>query len=97
MRWTGRIEAPVTGSYQFQTVSDDGIRVSIDGVVIIENWTVNGAPTHTGPNINLVAGQRVSIVVEYFDNTKHAVARLRWRTPGTTSYVTVPREPQYPN
>ncbi|MBC8119198.1 MAG: hypothetical protein H7X75_06470, partial [Burkholderiaceae bacterium] len=96
VRWTGKIEAPVTGSYRFQTVSDDGIRVSIDGAVIIENWSVNGAPTNTGPDINLVAGQRVSIVVEYFENTKNAVARLRWRTPGTTSYVTVPQERQYP-
>lgn len=95
VRWSGFVEAPATGTYQFQTVSDDGIRVWINGVLVISNWTVHGSTTDTSAGVNLVAGQRAQIVVEYFDNTGGAVARLRWRTPGTTTFTNVPRDRQY--
>lgn len=95
VRWTGWIEAPAHGTYQFQTISDDGIRVWIGGNLVINNWTVHTSTTDTSANINLQAGQKVAIVVEYFDNTGSAVARLLWRTPGTTSFVNVPKDRQY--
>jgi hypothetical protein len=94
-RWTGSIEAPATGTYRFQTVSDDGIRVWLGGALVIDNWTVHGSTTNTASDINLEAGQKLAIVVEYFDNTGGAIARLRWRTPGTTTFVNVPRDRQY--
>ena len=86
----------MTGTYRFQTISDDGIRVLVNGTVMIENWTLHGSTTNTGGGINLVAGQKVQIVVEYFDNTRNAVARLRWQTPGNASFVNVPKDRQYP-
>jgi hypothetical protein len=95
VRWSGWIEAPAHGTYQFQTVSDDGIRVWIGGVEVISNWTNHGSTTDTSGAVSLQAGQRVAIVVEYYDNTGGAVARLRWKTPGTTSFVNVPRDRQY--
>jgi YVTN family beta-propeller protein len=94
-RWTGSIEAPATGTYRFQTVSDDGIRVWLGGALVIDNWTVHGSTTNTASDVNLEAGQKLAIVVEYFDNTGGAIARLRWRTPGTTTFVNVPRDRQY--
>ena len=38
VRWSGLIEAPSTGNYTFQTNSDDGIRVWVNGALIINNW-----------------------------------------------------------
>lgn len=95
VRWTGSIEAPATGTYRFQTISDDGIRVRIGGVLVIDNWTVHLSTTDTTSDINLQAGQKVEIVVEYFDNTGTAIARLLWMTPGTTGFAAVPRDRQY--
>jgi YVTN family beta-propeller protein len=95
VRWRGFIQAPATGTYRFQTISDDGIRVWIGGAPVIDNWTVHLSTTDTTADINLKAGQKTEIVVEYFDNTGTAIARLFWLTPGTTSFVTVPRDRQY--
>lgn len=96
-RWTGSLLAPSSGSYRFQTVSDDGVRVWINGTQVINNWTNHSSTTNTSGNVNLTAGQRYTVRVEYYDNTGNAVMRLRWRLPGTTSYVAIPAASLYTN
>jgi YVTN family beta-propeller protein len=95
VRWTGFIEAPQTGTYQLQTVSDDGVRVTIGGIQAISNWTLHGATTDTSAGLNLEAGKRYAVTMEYFENRGSAVARLRWRTPGTSTFVTIPANRLY--
>jgi len=36
------------GNYRFDTVSDDGIQVLVDGRTVIDNWTHHGATSDTG-------------------------------------------------
>ena len=96
-RWTGTVQAPATGTYRFQTVSDDGVRVWVNGQLLINNWTSHAPTTDTSAGINLSAGQRYSITVEYFENTGGATVRLRWLTPGNPGYVTVPKDRLFPN
>ena len=47
VRWTGKVQAPVTGTYRFSTVSDDGIRLWVNGQQVINNWTDHAATTNT--------------------------------------------------
>jgi hypothetical protein len=47
--------------------------------------------------MNLVAGTRYTITVEYYDSSGQAEARLRWLTPGTSSYVVVPSDRLFAN
>lgn len=47
VRWTGYIKVPKTGTYTFYTKSDDGARVMIDGLIIIDYWTTC-CSEHTG-------------------------------------------------
>ena len=94
-RWTGLVEALTAGSYQFQTNSDDGVRVWVNGSLVINNWTPHGPTLDTSAAITLAAGQRVSIVVEYQEYTGGATMQLSWKTPGTTSYVAVPASRLY--
>ena len=95
-RWTGTVYAATTGSYRFQTSSDDGVRVWINGVQVINNWTDHAATTNTSANISLAAGQFATVKVEYYEKGGSAVMRLRWQTPGTTSYVAIPRSSLFP-
>jgi YVTN family beta-propeller protein len=88
-RWTGTVLAPSTGSYRFQTVSDDGVRVWVNGVRIINNWTDHAATTSTSGTVNLTAGQRYTIQVEYYEKGGSATMRLRWLQPGATGYVAI--------
>lgn len=90
VRWTGLLQAPATGSYRVQTVSNNSIRVSMDGEGVIDHWADHARATDTSAAINLVAGQWVRIVVEYRASSAGAEARLRWRTPGDTDFVTLP-------
>ena len=90
VRWSGVLEAPVSGTYSLQTVGDDGIRLYVNNALMINRWVNRSATTDTTTAFNLVAGQRVPIVLEYYENVGGAVARLRWLTPGTASYVAIP-------
>ena len=84
VRWTGRVEAPVTGTYTFYTVSDDGIRLWVNGQRIINNWTDHGA-TENRATISLTAGQRYTIRVDFYENGGAATARLLW------SHASIPK------
>jgi PA14 domain len=97
VRWTGTILAPATGTYRFQTVSDDGVRLWVNGVQRINNWTAHSATTNTSGDVNLVAGVRYSITLEYYEASGQAEIRLRWRTPGNGSFVVVPASQLFTN
>jgi hypothetical protein len=93
-RWTGQVEAVEGGAYTFRTYSDDGVRVWVNGQLVINNWT-NHAPTYNTGRITLTAGQRYDIRVEYFENTGGAVMRLEWKRPGQKAFETVPQNRLY--
>jgi hypothetical protein len=78
-RWTRYIDF-TPGTYLFTATSDDGIRVWVDGTLIIDEWTIHAAQTHTA-EINLGAGHHL-VKVEYFEESGLAVVRLRWQLKG---------------
>jgi acetyl esterase/lipase len=80
-RWTGRIVPRFTDSYTFQSVNDDGLRVWIDGNLVISDWAAHPPATNTSAAVALMAGQPYDITVEYFENTSSAVAQLYWSSP----------------
>ena len=80
-RWTGFIDPPATGTYQFHTTSNDGIRLWVAGERIIDNWTDHASQEDTG-RIRLEAGQPVPVRLEYFYNGGQGVTKLAWTPPG---------------
>jgi len=77
--------APSTGTYKFQTYSDDGVILKVNGQILINDWTPHGADNRTG-SINLVAGQSYDLELKYFEQGGSAVVRLDWQPPGQNSY-----------
>ena len=51
----GFILAPTDGNYQFETYSDDGVRVHVNNQLVINNWT-NHATTRNSGSVTLQAG-----------------------------------------
>jgi hypothetical protein len=90
VRWTGRVQAPVTGTYYFRTISDDGVRLWVNETRRINNWTDHGATTNTSAAVTLTGGQWYTVTLEYYERRGKAVMQLQWRTPGTTSYGAIP-------
>jgi hypothetical protein len=92
--WDGQIQPLYTESYTISTVSDDGIRVWINGQQVINNWTYHSSQVNSG-TISLVAGQKYNIVVQYFEGTGSALAVLRWASARQALQV-VPQTQLYP-
>ena len=80
-RWTADLEGPLTGPVTLFTSSDDGVRLWLDGKLIINNWTDHGT-TEDQATVNMVVGQIYSLRMEYYENTGGAVATLSWAAFG---------------
>ena len=81
-RWTGEVEAAFTETYTFYTSTDDGVRLWVDGKLLVDEWIDQGTTEYRG-TIDLVAGNTYSLVMEYYENGGGAVAQLRWSSPST--------------
>lgn len=76
-RWTGQVEARYSEEYTFYTVSDDGVRLWVNGQKLVDNWGLHGATENSGKT-RLEAGKRYDLKMEFFENKGKAVAKLRW-------------------
>ena len=95
VRWTGQVRPPVTGQYVFSTMSDDGVRLWVNGQLVINAWTDHALTTHTSAAITLTANTNYTILLEYYERTGNAVIRLRWAYPGQTTQI-IPQSRLYP-
>jgi alpha-L-fucosidase len=94
-RWTGRLEAPYTENYTLTTVSDDTVRVWIDGRLVIDNTTPHG-PTIDRATVALRAGQRHTIQVDHTERGGEASMKLIWSSQNIPQQV-IPTNRLYPN
>jgi YVTN family beta-propeller protein len=89
VRWTGFITSTSTGDTSLQTTSDDGVRMWLDGVLVIDNWRSHPVATDTASK-TLGAGKTVPITIEYYEGTVSATLQLRWRPSDSLFYSAVP-------
>ncbi len=81
IRWTGQVLAPLSGEYRCATVSDDGVRLWVDGKQLVDNWTGHGAVEDAG-TVKLEAGKRYDLKLEWFQGGGGAQIQLLWTPPG---------------
>lgn len=81
VRWRGYLVAPGTGLYRFMTRADDGVRLTVNGQLLINNWTDHPAENNYA-TLQLTAGKKYSIEMVYYQNAGRAVAQLFWTPPG---------------
>jgi glucose/arabinose dehydrogenase len=94
VRWTGFVEPYHSEPYTFYVNSDDGVRLWVNDELIIDQW-VPQAPFETSGTINLEAGERYSIKLEYFEDAGGAVCELRWSSLRTPKAI-IPKSQLYP-
>lgn len=66
VRWT-RTLGFEAGTYRFYTSSDDGVRVYVDGQLVIDAWYDQKQPNRRSSDITLSARQ-YTIVIEYYEH-----------------------------
>lgn len=75
VRWT-RSMAFVRGTYRFHTQTDDGVRLWIDGNIVIDQWRTQDNVHHQA-DVALESGLHF-IRMEYFDEVALARAKFWW-------------------
>ncbi|MHB1296566.1 MAG: PA14 domain-containing protein [Anaerolineae bacterium] len=80
VRWTGQWDF-IGGGYRFNALTDDGVRVWVDGALLIDQWRRQGATLAYADQV-LEAGAH-EVRVEYFDDGEAAQARVWWESQGS--------------
>ncbi|MBC7741132.1 MAG: Ig-like domain-containing protein [Bdellovibrionaceae bacterium] len=94
-RWSGQIQAPTSGLYCVQTVSDDGVRLWIGNSLVINNWTDHG-PTLDSATYTFIAGLKTEIFYEFYERAGGAEVRLRWVAGACGTGTAIPRINLFP-
>lgn len=81
--YTASVLAPVSGTYTFSTASDDGSKLFINGVEVVDNDGSHGTQTRTG-DIILTPGTH-DIEIRYFNGTGGQSLSVNWVVPGESN------------
>lgn len=77
--WTGYITPYFTQKYIFSLRADDGVRMWIDDIQIVDYWSDGVRDITTSP-VYLELGKNYKIKIQHFDNTGDAAIKLYWET-----------------
>ena len=94
VRWSGQVQPLYSQIYTFYTTTDDGARLWVNGVLLIDKW-VNQSSTEWSGAISLVAGQKYSLQMDYYENTGVASAELSWSRASQAKGI-IPETQSYP-
>lgn len=80
IRWTGALLPPETGVYHFDFINNDGVRLYLDDQLLVDNWKENRVKFN-GASVELTAGKRYHLRIEYFFNGGISMVKFGWRIP----------------
>jgi hypothetical protein len=87
VRWSGMVTPLYTETYTFYTWTDDGVRLWVNGQLIIDYWADQGVTERASAGIALTSGVPYEIVMTYYENGYAAAARLSWSSPSQPKEV----------
>ena len=93
-RWSGQLEAPVSGKFTFYLDADDGAQLWVGDRMVCDAWRISDSSEISG-TMELQAGQRYDLRIVYYDNLGPAHLRLSWAGPGIPKSV-IPRSQLHP-
>jgi len=79
-RWTGEVVPPATGDYQLRTYSNGGIKVWLDGRLVINHWRQDWLAEYDQVKAPLEAGRHYALKIEA-GGEQATTLQLRWKTP----------------
>lgn len=78
-RWRGYIEVPYSGEIKFSAVADNGLKLEINGEVVIDGM---GRNKSRSGKITLQKGKKYPIVLSYYQNGDPSILKLYWAWQG---------------
>ena len=86
----GYIHFAQSGDYAFQTLSNDGVEVYIDGEIVVSDPRVHSDQLSKEGEITVTDAGWKPLMVRYFQRKGTAALKLYWRTPGGSDFEIVP-------
>lgn len=90
VRWQGMLVPKYSERYTIGGLTDDGVRIWVDGQLVVESWKKQSWVESAG-QIDLQAGKPVSIVMEYYEQQGGALAKLFWSSASQSKQI-IPAE-----
>jgi beta-glucosidase len=75
-RWTGKIKSPGDGWYEIGVAADNGVRLFLDGKMILDYWIDSRPSKFKMAQVQLKTGQLYDIKVEFYENMGSASCKL---------------------
>lgn len=89
VRWTSQLTPPASVPYTICAVGDDGVRLWVNGELLVNDWIDSAAKERCGV-IALTGGQTYSLKLEYYERTGLASIKLLWSSPTLPKQVIPP-------
>lgn len=89
-RIRGLIRLDKPGSYGFRARSNDGIRVLIGGVRVVDDPDVHAGRLSAPTGMDIATPGWYPLYIVYFQKRGTAELQLQWRPPGTATWQVVP-------
>ncbi|HYO26269.1 MAG TPA: PA14 domain-containing protein [Lacipirellulaceae bacterium] len=88
VRWTGQPDI-TAGTYRFHVEANDGVRLWVNGRLVIDQWNDRGGDYSA--DVAITAGGRQQVRLEYFEDTGDALVELWWeRLQPTATPTSIP-------
>ena len=81
-RWTGALLPGFSEEFTFTLTHDDGVRLWVDGKLVVDNW-VDGPQRTSSGKLALKAGKLVALRLEYYERDADSRLLLTWSSPST--------------
>jgi alpha-D-xyloside xylohydrolase len=79
-RWEAIMTMPEDGEYEIGAEGDDGVRLWLDGKLVVDDWGVH-AMRWKEQKLQFSKGQKVAVKIEYFQGNGERGLRMGWKTP----------------
>jgi hypothetical protein len=90
-RWSGQLAAPTSEAYTFYLYSDDGARLWVNNRLVIDRWQRPSELLTRSAPVELKAGGKADIRVEYYDVGGNALIHLLWSSASTPRQIILPQ------
>ena len=95
VRWEGFVRPDIDGDIVFQTFSDDGVRLWVNGQLLVNKWDYQAPKTWSSVPVSLEGGHFYPIKVAYFQAEGGAQCQLLWKTSSGVDSMVIPTKNLY--
>lgn len=85
-RFEGLVTPSFSETYTFYVTSDDGVRVWVDGSLVVDRWQPQSPTTFTF-NIAMTAGRKYRFEIEHFERQSLQQLKLEWSSSSVVRAV----------